>query len=56
MLSIYHSLILCCPASESSSQALAVFNKAGLLDVVVQYLERHPHNVELAISAGKTSV
>lgn len=37
---------------ESSSQALSVFNKAGLLDVVVQCLERHPHNVELAISAA----
>ncbi|XP_044027527.1 HEAT repeat-containing protein 3 isoform X2 [Siniperca chuatsi] len=37
---------------ESSSQALSVFNKAGLLDVVVQCLERHPHNVELATSAG----
>ncbi|XP_038557057.1 HEAT repeat-containing protein 3 [Micropterus salmoides] len=37
---------------ESSSQALSVFNKAGLLDVVVQCLERHPYNVELAISAA----
>ncbi|XP_029284580.1 HEAT repeat-containing protein 3 [Cottoperca gobio] len=37
---------------ESSSQSLSVFNKAGLLDVVVQCLERHPHNVELAISAA----
>lgn len=37
---------------ESSSQALSVFNKAGLLDVVVQCLETHPHNVELAISAA----
>uniref|UniRef100_A0A7N6FFP2 SYO1-like TPR repeats domain-containing protein n=1 Tax=Anabas testudineus TaxID=64144 RepID=A0A7N6FFP2_ANATE len=37
---------------ESSSQALSVFNKSGLLDVVVQCLERHPHNVELAISAA----
>ncbi|KAM4602377.1 HEAT repeat-containing protein 3 isoform 2-T2 [Polymixia lowei] len=37
---------------ESSSQALSVFNKAGLLDVVLQCLERHPHNVELAISAA----
>lgn len=41
-----------CRCSESSSQALSVFNKAGLLDVVVQCLERHPQNVELAISAG----
>ncbi|XP_039990112.1 HEAT repeat-containing protein 3 [Xiphias gladius] len=37
---------------ENSSQALSVFNKAGLLDLVVQCLERHPHNVELAISAA----
>uniref|UniRef100_A0A3Q3WTC3 SYO1-like TPR repeats domain-containing protein n=1 Tax=Mola mola TaxID=94237 RepID=A0A3Q3WTC3_MOLML len=37
--------------NESSSQALSVFNKTGLLDVVVQCLERHPQNVELAISA-----
>ncbi|XP_041650572.1 HEAT repeat-containing protein 3 [Cheilinus undulatus] len=37
---------------ESSSQALSVFNKAGLLDVVVQCMERHPHNTELAISAA----
>ncbi|RVE74815.1 hypothetical protein OJAV_G00025780 [Oryzias javanicus] len=37
---------------ESSSQALSVFNKSGLLDVVVQCLERHPHNVELAVSAA----
>lgn len=38
--------------SESSSQALSVFNKANLLDLVVQCLERHSQNVELAISAG----
>ncbi|XP_040899319.1 HEAT repeat-containing protein 3 [Toxotes jaculatrix] len=37
---------------ESSSQALSVFNKAGLLDLVVQCLEGHPHHVELAISAA----
>ncbi|TNN28295.1 HEAT repeat-containing protein 3 [Liparis tanakae] len=37
---------------ESSSQSLSVFNKAGLLDSVVQCLERHPHNVELATSAA----
>lgn len=48
------SLILCCSSSESSSQALSVFNKAGLLDVVVPCLERHPQNVELAISAGRS--
>uniref|UniRef100_A0A7N6ANP7 SYO1-like TPR repeats domain-containing protein n=1 Tax=Anabas testudineus TaxID=64144 RepID=A0A7N6ANP7_ANATE len=47
LLVLHHSL-----ASESSSQALSVFNKSGLLDVVVQCLERHPHNVELAISAA----
>lgn len=29
-----------------------MFNKSGLLDVVVQCLEKHPHNPELAISAG----
>lgn len=45
-------VILCRPSSEISSQALSVFNKSGLLDVVVQCLERHTHNVELAISAG----
>ncbi|XP_024911383.1 HEAT repeat-containing protein 3 [Cynoglossus semilaevis] len=37
---------------ESSSQALSVFNRAGLLDLVVQCLERHPDNVELATSAA----
>lgn len=37
---------------ESSSQAVSLFNKSGLLDLVVQCLERHPHNVELAISAA----
>ncbi|KAM7423723.1 hypothetical protein PAMA_000203 [Pampus argenteus] len=37
---------------ESSNQALTVFNKSGLLDVVTPCLERHPHNVELAISAA----
>ncbi|XP_034740557.1 HEAT repeat-containing protein 3 [Etheostoma cragini] len=37
---------------ESSSQSLSVFNKSGLLDMVVQCLERHPHNMELAISAA----
>uniref|UniRef100_A0A665VJ17 SYO1-like TPR repeats domain-containing protein n=1 Tax=Echeneis naucrates TaxID=173247 RepID=A0A665VJ17_ECHNA len=34
------------------NQALSVFNKAGLLDLVVQCLERQPHNMELAISAA----
>ncbi|XP_076603709.1 HEAT repeat-containing protein 3 [Chaetodon auriga] len=37
---------------ESSSQALSLFNKVGLLDMVTQCLERHPQNVELAISAA----
>lgn len=47
-------LLWCRPSSESSSQALSVFNRAGLLDLVVQCLERHPDNVELATSAGET--
>lgn len=55
LLVFYRSLILCCASSESSSQALSVFNRAGLLDVVVQCLERHPQNVELAISAGRSN-
>lgn len=46
------SVILCCLFSESSSQALSVFNKANLLDLVSKCLERHSQNVELAISAG----
>ncbi|XP_027870897.1 HEAT repeat-containing protein 3 [Xiphophorus couchianus] len=37
---------------ESSSQAVSLFNKSGLLDMVVHCLERHPHNVELSISAA----
>ncbi|XP_051920378.1 HEAT repeat-containing protein 3 [Hippocampus zosterae] len=37
---------------ESSNQALFLFNKSGLLDVVVHCLEKHPHNVELATSAA----
>ncbi|XP_015236184.1 PREDICTED: HEAT repeat-containing protein 3 [Cyprinodon variegatus] len=37
---------------ENSGQAVSLFNKSGLLDVVVQCLERHPHNVELAVSAA----
>ncbi|XP_053721738.1 HEAT repeat-containing protein 3 [Synchiropus splendidus] len=37
---------------ECSNQALSIFNKSALLDVVVQCLERHPYNVELAISAA----
>lgn len=46
-MSVYHIVY-----SESSSQALSVFNKANLLDLVVRCLERHSQNVELAISAG----
>ncbi|XP_043962455.1 HEAT repeat-containing protein 3 [Gambusia affinis] len=37
---------------ESSSQAVSLFNKCGLLDMVVHCLERHPHNVELSTSAA----
>ncbi|XP_012735661.2 LOW QUALITY PROTEIN: HEAT repeat-containing protein 3 [Fundulus heteroclitus] len=37
---------------ESSSQAVFLFNKSGVLDAVVQCLERHPHNVDLAVSAA----
>ncbi|XP_034041897.1 HEAT repeat-containing protein 3 [Thalassophryne amazonica] len=37
---------------ECSSQALSIFNKAGLLDLVVQCLERYTHNMDLAISAA----
>lgn len=48
------TFVLYHPVSESSSQALSLFNKAGLLDVVLQCLEQHPHNLELALSAGKT--
>lgn len=55
VLLVFHlSLTSCLSSSESSSQALTVFNKSGLLDVVVQCLERHPQNMELAISAGRS--
>ncbi|KAJ7994915.1 hypothetical protein DPEC_G00254460 [Dallia pectoralis] len=37
---------------ESSTQALSVFNKAGLLDVILQCLEKHTHNIQLALSAA----
>ncbi|XP_072236274.1 HEAT repeat-containing protein 3 [Leuresthes tenuis] len=37
---------------ESSSQVLSMFNKSGLLDVVVHCLERYTQNVELGISAA----
>uniref|UniRef100_A0A8C5DHM4 SYO1-like TPR repeats domain-containing protein n=1 Tax=Gouania willdenowi TaxID=441366 RepID=A0A8C5DHM4_GOUWI len=33
--------------------SLSVFNKSGLLDVVIQCLERYPSNLELAISAAQ---
>lgn len=49
------TVTLGCPSSESSTQSLSVFNKAGLLDLVVQCLERHPHNIELATSAGRNN-
>ncbi|XP_056463903.1 HEAT repeat-containing protein 3 [Gadus chalcogrammus] len=48
----YESVNLLWNLCESSSQALSVFNKAGLLDVIIQCLETHTHNVELAISAA----
>lgn len=37
---------------ESSSTAVSVFNKTGLLDVLLHCLQRHPQNMELAISAA----
>ncbi|KAL2077037.1 hypothetical protein ACEWY4_026541 [Coilia grayii] len=37
---------------ENSSRAVSVFNKAGLLDVLVLCLERHEQKVELALSAA----
>lgn len=37
---------------ESSSTAVSVFNKAGLVDVLLQCLQKHPQNMELAISAA----
>uniref|UniRef100_A0A8C1VLZ5 HEAT repeat containing 3 n=1 Tax=Cyprinus carpio TaxID=7962 RepID=A0A8C1VLZ5_CYPCA len=37
---------------ESSSTAVAVFNKTGLLDVLLHCLQRHPQYMELAISAA----
>uniref|UniRef100_A0A671RBS9 HEAT repeat-containing protein 3-like n=1 Tax=Sinocyclocheilus anshuiensis TaxID=1608454 RepID=A0A671RBS9_9TELE len=38
--------------SESSSTAVSVLNKTGLLDVLLHCLQRHPQNMELAISAA----
>uniref|UniRef100_A0A671RC45 HEAT repeat-containing protein 3-like n=1 Tax=Sinocyclocheilus anshuiensis TaxID=1608454 RepID=A0A671RC45_9TELE len=37
---------------ESSSTAVSVLNKTGLLDVLLHCLQRHPQNMELAISAA----
>ncbi|XP_029108376.1 HEAT repeat-containing protein 3 [Scleropages formosus] len=37
---------------ESCSQAVTIFNKAGLLDVLLRCLEQRSHNVELAVSAA----
>ncbi|XP_059388134.1 HEAT repeat-containing protein 3 [Carassius carassius] len=37
---------------ESSSTAVSVFNKTGLLDVLLHCLQRHSQNMELAISAA----
>ncbi|XP_077085060.1 HEAT repeat-containing protein 3 [Siphateles boraxobius] len=37
---------------ESSSTAVSVFNKSGLLDILLRCLQRHPQNMELAISAA----
>ncbi|KAL7833679.1 hypothetical protein AOLI_G00286390 [Acnodon oligacanthus] len=37
---------------ESSSAAVSVFNRAGLLDALLPCLERHPHNIQLALSAA----
>ncbi|XP_066509996.1 HEAT repeat-containing protein 3-like [Hoplias malabaricus] len=37
---------------ENSSTAVAVFNRSGLLDTLLPCLERHPHNIQLAISAA----
>uniref|UniRef100_A0A8C7TYE8 HEAT repeat containing 3 n=1 Tax=Oncorhynchus mykiss TaxID=8022 RepID=A0A8C7TYE8_ONCMY len=52
----FHTILSCCiitlSVSESSSQALSVFNKAGILDVILQCLERHTHNIKLALSAA----
>uniref|UniRef100_A0A8C7HQW7 HEAT repeat containing 3 n=1 Tax=Oncorhynchus kisutch TaxID=8019 RepID=A0A8C7HQW7_ONCKI len=52
----FHTILSCCiitlSVSESSSQALSMFNKAGILDVILQCLERHTHNIKLALSAA----
>ncbi|XP_072527691.1 HEAT repeat-containing protein 3 isoform X2 [Salminus brasiliensis] len=37
---------------ESSSTAVSVFNRAGLMDALLPCLERHPHNIQLALSAA----
>ncbi|KAI1890170.1 hypothetical protein AGOR_G00170910 [Albula goreensis] len=38
---------------ECCGRAVSVFNKEGLLDVVIQCLQQHPHNMELALSAAR---
>ncbi|KAJ8394910.1 hypothetical protein AAFF_G00040330 [Aldrovandia affinis] len=38
---------------ECCSRALSVFNRAGLLEILIQCLDRHPHNMELALSAAR---
>ncbi|KAI5626173.1 HEAT repeat-containing protein 3, partial [Silurus asotus] len=37
---------------ESSSKAVSVFNRARLLDVLLPCIEKHPHNMQLALSAA----
>ncbi|KAM9493142.1 HEAT repeat-containing protein 3 [Clarias gariepinus] len=37
---------------ESSSTAVSVFNRARLLDVLLPCITKHPHNVQLALSAA----
>uniref|UniRef100_A0A4W4DV24 SYO1-like TPR repeats domain-containing protein n=1 Tax=Electrophorus electricus TaxID=8005 RepID=A0A4W4DV24_ELEEL len=37
---------------ENSSTAVSVFNKAALLDTLLPCLERHPHHIQLALSAA----
>ncbi|KAI4890794.1 hypothetical protein NFI96_010582, partial [Prochilodus magdalenae] len=37
---------------ENSSTAMSVFNRAGLLDALLPCLERHPHSIQLALSAA----
>ncbi|KAK3510297.1 hypothetical protein QTP70_033740 [Hemibagrus guttatus] len=37
---------------ESSSTAVSVFNRARLLDILLPCIEKHPHNIQLALSAA----